>query len=97
MSGAGETTAPSTSGSMTAAEVDRCDQTVEAQGDLDARLAVATARLAGERVLVFSHPVAGDGGEPVTQLSVVDAGDCRALFCAAIGGAVGRIASDQGG
>ena len=44
------------------------------------RLAVATARLAGERVLVFSHPVAGDGGEPVTQLSVVDAGDCRVLF-----------------
>ena len=37
-------------------------------------------RLAGAPVLVFSHPVTGDEGEPVTQLSVVDADDCRVLF-----------------
>jgi putative zinc finger protein len=80
LSGGGEATAPSTSAPTGADEVDRCDQTVEAQGDLDARLAVATARLAGERVLVFSHPVAGAGGKPVTQLSVVDVDDCRVLF-----------------
>ena len=74
------TTTQATTADRASAEVARCEQTVQAQGDLDARLAVATARLAGAPVLVFSHPVTGDEGEPVTQLSVVDADDCRVLF-----------------
>jgi hypothetical protein len=61
--------------------IDRCDQTVQAQGDLSTRLAIATAEVDGVRVLVFSHPVEGDAGEePRTQLTVVDAADCRVLF-----------------
>jgi hypothetical protein len=75
-----EASAATESEALSKAEVARCDQTVGAQGDLDARLAVATARLAGAPVLVFSHPVTSDEGEPVTQLSVVDVDDCRVLF-----------------
>ncbi|MBV9953592.1 MAG: zf-HC2 domain-containing protein [Acidimicrobiia bacterium] len=60
--------------------IDRCEATIEAgQPELGERLAVATARLDGSAVYVFSHPVR-DKQPPVTQLTVADQQTCRVLF-----------------
>jgi len=60
--------------------IDRCEATVDAgQPELGDRLAVATARLDGRPIYVFSHPVRGKN-PPVTQLTVVDQQTCNVLF-----------------
>jgi hypothetical protein len=65
-------------------EIVRCETSVAGQGDLGEPLAVARATLDDVPLLVFSNPVQASQGQtttaPETQLTVVDATDCRVLF-----------------
>jgi hypothetical protein len=63
-----------------AASIERCEAPLQAgQPELGDRLSIATARLDGRLVYVFSHPVRGKDAA-VTQLSVIDAQTCAVLF-----------------